>query len=81
MASPEVKGREKSWEAHQRDKHFDENTTSKSNKSKRSDHVNARIRSVAAMPAGLHEIIEKVATQLEHPCPAIFQESFFLFID
>jgi hypothetical protein len=76
MASPGVKGREKSWEAHQRDKHFDENTTSKSNKSKRSDYANARIRSVA-----LHKIIEKVATQLEHPCPAIFQESFFLFID
>jgi hypothetical protein len=43
MASLGVKGQEKSWEAHQRDKHFDENTTSKSNESKRSDFVDARI--------------------------------------
>jgi hypothetical protein len=28
---------------------------------------------VAAIPAGLHKIIEKVATQLAHPCPAVFQ--------
>jgi hypothetical protein len=34
MNSLGVKGREKSWEAHQRDKHFDENITSKSGKNK-----------------------------------------------
>jgi hypothetical protein len=31
MASLGVKGREKSWEARQQDKNFDQNTTSKSN--------------------------------------------------
>jgi hypothetical protein len=66
MASLGVKGREKSWEAHQQDKHFEENTTTQSKKSCRSGFVNARIRSVAAMPAGLHKIIEKVISQHEH---------------
>lgn len=66
MSSLGVKGREKSWEAHERSKHFDGNTSQSASKkdSKHPNFVNARIRSVAGMPPGLNKIIEKVAMHL-----------------
>jgi len=61
MSSPGVKGRTKSWEAHERDQPFGENVSTDIGKSQRlGKEGNARINKVSAMRPGLAKIIEKV---------------------
>jgi hypothetical protein len=48
MSSLSVKGRTKSWKAHERDQHFGEN-----------ESIDIRINKVSAMRPGLAKIIEK----------------------
>jgi hypothetical protein len=61
MSSLGVKGRIKSWEAHERDQQFGENGTTDIGKSQRlRKEGNARINKVSAMRPGLAKIIEKV---------------------
>jgi len=61
MSSLGVKGRTKSWEAHQRDQQFGENESIDIGKSQRlRKEGNARINKVSAMRPGLAKIIEKV---------------------
>jgi len=61
MSSLGVKGRTKSWEAHERDQQFDENESIDIGKSQRlQKEGNARINKVSAMRPGLANIIEKV---------------------
>jgi len=61
MSSLGVKGRTKSWEAHERDQHFGENESIDIGKSQRlRKEGNARINKVSAMKPGLAKIIEKV---------------------
>jgi hypothetical protein len=61
MSSLSVKGRTKSWEAHQRDHQFGENESIDIGKSQRlRKEGNARINKVSAMKPGLAKIIEKV---------------------
>jgi hypothetical protein len=61
MSSLGVKGRTKSWEAHERDQQFGENESIDIGKSRRlRKEVNARINKVSAMQPGLAKIIEKV---------------------
>jgi len=61
MSSFGVKGRTKSWEAHERDQQFGENESIDIGKSKRlRKEGNARINKVLAMRPGLAKIIEKV---------------------
>jgi len=61
MSSLGVKGRTKSWEAHERDQQFGENVTTDIGKSQRlQKEGNARINKVSAMRPGLAKIIEKV---------------------
>jgi len=56
-----VKGRTKSWEAHERDQQFGENESTHIGKSQRlRKEGNARINKVSAMRPGLAKIIEKV---------------------
>jgi len=56
-----VKGRTKSWEAHERDQQFGENESTDIGKSQRlRKEGNARINKVSAMKPGLAKIIEKV---------------------
>jgi len=56
-----VKGRTKSWEAHERDQQFGENESIDIGKSQRlRKEGNARIIKVSAMRPGLAKIIEKV---------------------
>jgi len=56
-----VKGRTKSWEAHERDQQFGENESIDIGKSQRlRKEGNARINKVSAMKPGLAKIIEKV---------------------
>ena len=56
-----VKGRTKSWEAHERDQQFGENESKDIGKSPRlRKKGNARINKVSAMKPGLAKIIEKV---------------------
>jgi len=56
-----VKGRTKSWEAHERDQQFGENESTDIGKSQRlRKEGNARINKVSAMRPGLAKIIEKV---------------------
>jgi len=56
-----VKGRTKSWEAHERDQQFGENESIAIGKSQRlRKEGNARINKVSAMRPGLTKIIEKV---------------------
>lgn len=71
MASLGVKGREKSWEAHERDQQFQENETSSTSKStsgkqKRKELGNSRVHKVAAMKPGLAKIIEKVSFESQY---------------
>jgi len=61
MSSLGVKGRTKSWEAHERDPQFRENESIDIGKSQRyRKEGNARINKVSAMTPGLAKIIEKV---------------------
>jgi len=61
MSSLGVKGRTKSWEAHQCDQQFGENESLDIGKSQRlRKEGNARINKVSAMRPGLAKIIEKV---------------------
>jgi len=61
MSSLSVKGRTKSWEAHQHDQPSGENESTVIGKSQRlRKEGNARINKVSAMRPGLAKIIEKV---------------------
>jgi hypothetical protein len=61
MTSRGVKGRTKSWEAHQHDQQFGENKRTDIGKSQRlRKRGNARINKVSAIKPGLAKIIEKV---------------------
>jgi len=61
MNSLGVKGRTKSWEAHERHQQFGENESIDIGKSQRlRKERNARINQVSAMRPGLAKIIEKV---------------------
>jgi len=61
MSSLSVKGRTKSWEAHERNQQFGENESIDIGKSQRHrKEGNARINKVSAMKPGLAKIIEKV---------------------
>jgi len=61
MRSLGVKGRTKSWEAHERDQQFGEKENTDIAKSQRlQKEGNARINKVSAMRPGLAKIIEKV---------------------
>jgi len=61
MSSLSVKGRTKSWEAHECDQQFGENESLNIGKSQRlRKEGNARIDKVSAMKPGLAKIIEKV---------------------
>jgi hypothetical protein len=61
MSSLGVKGRTKSWEAHERDQQFGENESIDIGKSHRlRKEGNARINKVSAMRPDLAKIIEKV---------------------
>jgi len=61
MSSLGVKGRTKSWEAHERDQQFGENESMDIGKSQRlRKEGNARINKVSAMKPGLAKIIENV---------------------
>jgi len=59
MSSLSVKGRTKSWEAHERDQQFGENEITDIGKSQRlQKEWNVRINKVLAMRPGLAKIIE-----------------------
>jgi hypothetical protein len=61
MSSLGVKGRSKSWEAHERDQQFGENQSIDIGQSQRlRKEGNARINKVSVMRPGLAKIIEKV---------------------
>jgi hypothetical protein len=61
MSSLGVKGRTKSWEAHERNQQFVGNESIDIRKSQRlRKEGNARINKVSAMRSGLAKIIEKV---------------------
>jgi hypothetical protein len=61
MSGLGVKGRTKSWEAHERDQQFGENESIDIGKSQRlRKESNAGINKVSAMRPGLAKIIEKV---------------------
>jgi len=61
MSSLSVKGRTKSWEAHEHAQQFGENESIDIGKSQRlRNEGNARINEVSAMRQGLAKIIEKV---------------------
>jgi hypothetical protein len=61
MSNLGVKGRTKSWEAHERDQQFGGNESTEIGKSQRlRKEGNARIHKVSAMRPGLVKIIEKV---------------------
>jgi len=61
MSSLGVKGRTKSWEAHERNQQFGGNESIDIGKSQRlRKEGNARINKVSAMRSGLAKIIEKV---------------------
>jgi len=61
MCSLRVKGRSKSWEAHERDQRFGEYKSIEFGKSQRlQKEGNARINTVSAMKSGLVKIIETV---------------------
>jgi len=61
MSSLSVKGRTKSWEAHERDQQSGENESTDNGKSQRlRKEGNARINKVSAMKPGLAKMIEKV---------------------
>jgi len=61
MSSLGVKGRTKSWDAHERDQQFGVNENIEIRKSQRlRKEGNARINKVSAMRPGLGKVIEKV---------------------
>ena len=61
MSTLSVKGRTKSWEAHERDQQFGENESIDVGKSQRlRKEGNARINKVSAMKPGFAKIIVKV---------------------
>jgi hypothetical protein len=61
MSSLSVKGRTKSWEAHERDQQFGKNESTDIGKSQRlRKEGNARMSKVSPMRSGLAKIIEKV---------------------
>jgi len=61
MTSPGVKGRNKSWEAHEHDHQFGENESVDIGKSQRLRKEGiTRIKKVLAMKPGLAKVIEKV---------------------
>jgi len=61
MSSLSVKGRTKSWEAHERNQQFAENESTHIGKSQRlRKEGNARINKVSSMKPGLAKIIVKV---------------------
>jgi len=61
MSGGGVKGRTKSWEAHQRDQQFGENECTAIGKSQRRRKVdNARFNTLSALRPGFAKIIEKV---------------------
>jgi len=61
LGSLGVKGRTKSWEAHERDQQFGENESTDTGKRQRlRKEGNARINKVSAMKPGLVMIIETV---------------------
>jgi len=63
MSSLGVKGRTRSWEAHEHDQQFGENDGIDTGKSQRlRKEGNARINKVSAMRPGLAKIIDKVHT-------------------
>jgi len=69
MSSLGVKGRTKSWEAHERDQQFGENESTDIGKSQRlRKEGNARINKVSAMRPGLAKIIEKVCISTYFEC-------------
>jgi len=62
MSSLSVKGRTKSWEAHERNQQFGENESTHIGKSQRlGNEGHARINKVSAMKPGLVKIMEKVS--------------------
>jgi len=72
MSSRGVKGRTKSWEAHQHDQQFGENESIDIGKSQRlRKEGNARINKVSAMKPGLAKIIEKVCISWYFGSPEI----------
>jgi len=61
LSSLGLKGRTKSWEAHEHDQQFGENASKQIGKSQRlRNEGNTRINKVSAMKPGLAKIIEKV---------------------
>jgi len=71
MRSLVVKGRTKSWEAHERDHHFGENDSIDIRKSqRRRNEGNARVNKVSAMKPGLPKIIENVHISWYFACLA-----------
>jgi len=72
MSSLSVKGRTKSWEAHERDQQFEENESIDIGKSQRlRKEGNARINKVSAIKPGLAKIIEKVCISWYFGSPEI----------
>jgi len=70
MSSLGVKGRTKSWEAHERDQQFGENESIDIGKGQRlRKEGNARINKVLAMRPGLARIIEKVCISWDFESP------------
>jgi len=69
MSSLGVKGRTKSWEAHERNQQFGENERIDIGKSQRlRKEGNARINKVSAMKPGLAKVIEKVFISTYFEC-------------
>jgi len=71
ISSLSVKGRTKSWAAHERNQQFGENDCIYNGKSQRlPEEGNARINKVSAMGPGLAKILEKVRTSRYFESPA-----------
>ena len=70
ISSLGVKGRTKSWEAHERDQQFGENASTDIGKTqRRRKEGNVRINQVWAIRPGLEKIIEKVCISRYFECP------------
>jgi len=84
MSSLHVKGRNKSWEAHERDQQFGENESIDIGKSQRlQSEGNASINKVLAMRPGLAKIIEKVCISwyFENPETDLHRSENACYID
>jgi flagellar motor switch/type III secretory pathway protein FliN len=69
LSSQGVKGRTKSWEAHERDQQFGENESIDIGKSQRlRKEGNTRVNTVSAMRPGLAKMIEKVRISIYFEC-------------